>query len=218
MLRGDVLRLGGSRMKPLYVALLIALSTPSLAFAQTGSETVFVGQLRSMTLTPRDREAERRAREAGGDLIISNSCGTASATFRVIRSTRRLPREVRTHDTVGEWCDPPLPLNQGPWLIVMESRTRELQAVYEIVEQQGASYALVLDSQEELSTRSPEIRPLLDLQPLPEPLEYDVSNSVSSDGLAEWVSRRPALELRDGAVWIARGLPLANLFPGPTPN
>ena len=205
-------------MKAFCIALLIALSTPALAFAQTGSETVFVGQLRSMTLTPRDYEAERRAREAGGDLIISNSCGTATATFRVVRSSRRLSREVRTHDTVGEWCDPPLPLNQGPWLIVMESRTRELQAVYEIIEQHGASYALVLDSQEELSTRSPEVRQMLDLQPLPEPIEYDVSNSVSADGLAEWVSRRPALELRDGAVWIARGVPLARLFSDLTTN
>lgn len=195
-------------MKSLCIALLIALFTPALAFAQTEAETVFVGQLRSMTLTPRDYEAERHA----DVLVVSNSCGRASATFQVIRSTSRLPRQVRTNDTVGEWCDPPLPLAQGPWLIVMASRTRELLGVYEIVEQQGAYYALVLESEDELALHSEATRELLALAPLPEAIEYDINQSVPDERLANWVALHPALELRDGEVWITRAVPVERLF------
>jgi hypothetical protein len=200
-------------MRAVCLAWLLMLSAPAVAQTQANPETVFVGELRSMTLTPRDRHAERRAREATGEMVISNSCGTALATFRVLHAARRLPREVRTNSTIGEWCDPPVPLSQDRRLVVIDARTRELLANYEIVEQQGASYALVLDTTEQIRLRAAEVQQMLHLETLPEPIEYDVTGWVSQDGLADWVARRPALELRDGGVWIARAVPLSRMFP-----
>jgi hypothetical protein len=201
-------------MRTLALAVLMALATPAPAFAQAEAEVVFVGELRSITLTPRDWQAERRAREAGGPLIISNGCGTASTTFRVLHATARLPREVETTSDLGEWCEPPVTVSQHRWLVVMTGQRRELQASYAIIEQQGAAYALFLDPGALLDQRSAGVRALLNLQPLPEPIEYDVTGVASGDRLAEWVSRRPALELRDGQVWIARAIPLTQVFPG----
>jgi hypothetical protein len=194
-------------------AFLIALSLATPVLAQTRSETVFVGELRSITMTRRDYEAEERAERGSNRIVISNSCGTAETTFRVVHASGRLPRDVRTTSTIGEWCDPPLAFGQDTWLVVMNSRTRELLASYEIVEQQGASFALVLDSDGELSQRPAEVREMLALESLPEPIEYNTNGFVQQERLANWISTRPALELREGKAWIVRAVPIARLFP-----
>ena len=202
-------------MRNIYFAVLMSLAAPAPAFAQADlpPEVAFVGQLRSLTLTPRDREAERRAQAASGEIIISNSCGAASVNFRVIRSARRLPREVRTTSRLGEWCNMPVPLSQNAVLVLMTRQGRELLESYEIVEQDGAAYALFLDPAQLLDRYSPELRRQLGLQMLPEPLEYDTPD-IPPDRLAEWVSHRPALELRNGQVWIVRAIPLTQVVPG----
>jgi hypothetical protein len=200
-------------MRIVWVVVLFALAGIAPAFAQApAAEVLFVGELRSITLTPRDWADERRALEADEAIVVSNSCGTASTTFSVIRSTHRLPRDVRTTGRLGEWCDPPVALTHERVLVVMTRHGRELVQSYEIVEQQGAAYALFLDPAELLNRHSPEVQRLMSLHPLPEPIEYD-ARGVTDDGLAEWVSHRPALELRDGQVWIVRGIPLTQVFP-----
>jgi hypothetical protein len=199
-------------MRIAWVVVLFAIAGITPAFAQApAAEVLFVGQLRSITLTPRDWAAERRALDAGEAIVVSNSCGTASATFSVIRSTSRLPRAVQTTSRLGEWCDPPVALNRERVLVVMTRHGRLVES-YEIVEQQGAAYALFLDATELLNRHSADVQRLMSLHPLPEPIEYD-TRGVTDDVLAEWVSRRPALELRDGQVWVVRGIPLAQVFP-----
>jgi hypothetical protein len=93
----------------------------------------------------------------------------------------------------------------------MTRQGRELLDAYEVVEQQGVAYALFIDPAELLDRHSPNVQALFSLHALPEPIEYDVE-SVASDRLAEWVSHRPALELRDGQVWIVRAIALTQVF------
>ena len=213
-------------MKYLCSILLLALTACAPALAQNApSEVLFVGELRSMTLTLRDHEAEQRALdeerrilEQRGEadsqtIIVSNSCGTASTSFRVLHANMPIAREVQTNYELGEWCEPPVGFARGPWLIVIDAETIELLAGYEIVEQGGAPYALLLDVENEFARRSPEVRHALTLAPLPEPIEYRTEGFVPNEALARWVATRPALEIRDEKVWIVRAVPVRRAFP-----
>jgi hypothetical protein len=213
-------------MKLEALTVLLVLAGVEIASAQTNQpEALFVGELRSLTLTPRDREAERQASETERQarrqrgeadeevILVSNSCGRASATFLVLASTHTsLTGEIETHNDLGEWCDPPVSLTPDEWLIVVNPQTRELIQSYEVIVQNGAAYALFLDVEHHLASRAPQVRSLLSLAPLPEPIEYSTEGAVPSEALTRWVSARPALELRDGKVWIVRAIPLGTAF------
>lgn len=198
------------RIEPCVLVTLATMALTACSTAQApASEILFVGELRSLTMTRPDREIDWE----GEIIIVSNSCGMATTQFRVIRSTRPLPREVETTYELGEWCEPPVLFGSGHWLVVVSPDTHELLASYQVVFQEGAAYALLLDMQVEIARRSPETQAMLGLTPLPEPIPYRTEGSVPGGALADWVSRHPALELRDGQARIVRAVPLARIFP-----
>jgi hypothetical protein len=220
------------------VVCAVWLSAAPALQAQTPppAETLAVAELRSLTLTRRDREAEARqweaerpqreaemaaARERAADpnapeedeaIVVSNNCGEATATFRILRATAPLPREFRIALGIGEFCEPPIGFEETAWLLVFDSNSGELRERYPafVWPTDGSLYAISEFGPG--ANHSPEVRRLLTPSPLPEPLEYTVFRE--GDALHRYVERRQSLELRGGKVWLVSGIPLARIFPG----
>jgi len=208
----------------------IALTLSAQAQTPPPPEAIAVAELRSLTLTRRDWEAEGREWEAevatstprehaapssGVEeeeaIVVSNHCGEATATFRVLRSTAPLPREMTFTLSIGEFCEPPIDFDASAWLLVLDGATGELRARYPaFVWEDGALYAISEFGPGR--NHSPEVIRLLTPTPLTEPLEYTVY--LHGDALTRHVDRRPSLELRDGKVWLVSAIPLASIFPG----
>ena len=207
------------------------LSAALAVHAQTPPpvETLAVAELRSLTLTRRDMEAEARQREAemaaarqraAADpnapedeeaIVVSNNCGEATANFRILRSTAPLPREFTVTLSIGEFCDPPIDFDETAWLLVIDSNSRELRQLYPVfVWEDDKLYAISEFGPG--ANHAPEVRRLLTPTPLPEPLEYTVFRE--GDALQRYVERRPSLQLRDGQVWLVSAIPVASIFPG----
>jgi hypothetical protein len=174
---------------------------------------VFVGELRSVTLMRPDWTA--RGWQADGRLVVSNSCGEETAVLRVIRSTSRLRSPQTVHFTIGEWCELPIEFPHDHWLIVT-ARGREDEPVqFPIFEtDDGTPFALVDNEEAYRRELSEADQRRLALQPLPTPFEYPVHADLSDEHDRQFIERQSNLVIRDGRVWVVRGILLASVFPG----
>lgn len=183
------------------LSLLSAVVLQGCATTPAPAGQMFVGELQSITLNRQPNVVRR-----GERLILTNSCGEESASLRVIQSNSRLAVRQQLRFRLGEWCDLPIEFPHRHWLIIRtESSTPVALPVFVAAD---AAFA-VIDSEEKNRTLS--TWATLPRRQLPEPIEYPDRDRSELDRL---VARNPDLELRDGKVWIVRGIPLSEIFQG----
>lgn len=200
------------------VATLALPGTPRTALGQDNPEILVVGTLHALSLTRRD-SIPWLVREAGGDedeiaIEVSNRCGIAQATFRVTRATADMPIEFTTELNIGEWCEPPIPFEQQSWLLVLDSRTQELLARFQVTPLPDDTLIAVQHGPALNRPLSAEVATQLTLSALPEPLELSLDWLRSEDEMRDYVARRPGYEVREGRVVIAQAIVLEPIFPG----
>lgn len=190
------------------IAFASAASTavPSFALAdESSSPAIFVAELRSIALFRPDwRHLEP---SSDGTITISNSCGEETAVVRVIRSTAPVAAEQTLHFTMNEWCDRPIEFEHANWLIALSAAPGREPLAMPVFAESGVAFAVVRD-QRELGGAS------LALEPLPQPVEYPYSLNLDSSAARRFIRSQTALEMREGRVWVVRGVLLATLFPG----
>ena len=167
---------------------------------------MFVGALRSVTLTRPERATFSDGQEV---LVVSNACGEETAAFRVIRSTAPLAAEQTLHFTIGEWCQQPVDFNQDYWLIAPGRGASDEPAAFPVFESGQAAFALVDDH-----FQVADGQPRLALSRLPEPVEYPFFVDLDNAQARQAILEQSALEIRNGKVWIVRGVLLSDIFPG----
>jgi hypothetical protein len=184
------------------------------ALAQRGdASVVFVGELRSVTLTRPDWAA--RGWQADGSLVVDNSCGQETAVLRVIRSTSRLRSPQTVHFTLGEWCQLPIEFPHDHWLIVTRPGHEHEPVQFPILgTDDGTPFAFVDDEAAYRRELSEVDQARLAIQPLPTPVEYPVHVDLSDEDDRQFIERQSSLEIRNDKVWVVRGILLASIFPG----
>jgi hypothetical protein len=190
---------------------LLELCASSGVAQEANSPEIFLGEVRSIVLTRTSDPGSIAPKTADGSLIVSNSCGDEMVTFRVVRSvTAMIPIQIR-HFTIGEGCEFPVGFGSGSLLVAPGAGPDAEPIVFPVIESGQAEFALVEDERD-LQRVSPAAASSLRLQLLPQPVEYHSAVNLRDPVERQAISNRSTLQIRDGKVWIVKGIPLAALF------
>ncbi|MES1158997.1 MAG: hypothetical protein ABUL42_03795 [Terricaulis silvestris] len=156
-------------MRRFLASLLLAFCFNATAVTHASAQTAprqtwFVGELQKLTLTPLQIPHQRP--NAHSVPAFDNSCGSLAASFRIIRSTTRLPRVITIHQVLGEWCDQAFYVSYIWWLVVLDTDSHEILRAYPISPDMSVE---TVDEPGRFNSLSPEIRQMLGTQALPPP-------------------------------------------------
>jgi hypothetical protein len=193
----------------------MSLLSAGAAARENGASAIFVGELRSVTLTRRDHVMQGRQPDS---LILSNSCGDETAVLRVIRSTPRVRTLQTVRFTIGEWCQLPIEFPHDHWLIVRGSGSDNEPIQFPVYDFDGTVAALVTDEAAYRRELSEADQRRLAIEPLPTPVEYPLYVDLNNDHERDYISRQSSLAIRDNKVWVVRGILLTSVFPGFSPG
>jgi hypothetical protein len=195
---------------------LATLSVRDSSAQQRDDPVVFLGELRSVTLSRPDFEAINAPRP-DGSIVISNSCGEETAVLRVLRSTAPLAPMQTLHFSIGEWCEAPIEFPHDHWLIIPGAAPDGAPVQYPVFVSDEAVFALVED--EAAYRRLPTgLQRRLPLERLPSPVEYPIAVDLEDAHDRQFIERQSSVEIRNNEVWLVRAILLTNLFPDLSEN
>ena len=176
------------------------------ALAEPPSERVVLAELTTLTLERSD--PEDWPAEDEGRFTLRNSCGVATARFRVLRATAPAGPVLTQSFFLGEYCGAPLDMSQQHYLIVLEADADErLLMLPGFATSQGVG---ALWDEHEDGSLSPALRRQLTPGPLSEPVPYPPPYDLGAARLE--AERRSELEVREDQLWIVRAIPLDRFF------
>lgn len=114
----------------------IAEEDEHLAFEES---MLFVGQLQSTTLYPRDWSKNNEIcgfyNDKGEEqckMLISNSCGDEIMDFKIVRNLVGVSenQNIKLKTSIGEWCNPTIGLTSDP-LVVLALKLKETDGFFE---------------------------------------------------------------------------------------